>query len=44
MSTDEKIRFGLLALGAVGAVVLAAHVGGHVVKPPFLDEIGGMQG
>lgn len=45
MSIEEKIRLGLLALGTVAAVVVAAHVGGHIaVKPPFLDEIGGNAG
>ncbi len=40
MSTEDKIRLGMLALSAVSAVVLAAHFG-HAVKPPLLDEIGG---
>jgi hypothetical protein len=45
MTIDEKIRLGMLALGAAASVVLAAHFGGHIaVKPPFLDEIGGNQG
>lgn len=45
MSTEEKIRLGILALGTVAAVVVAAHVGGHLaIKPPFLEEIGGAGG
>ncbi|MHB1907913.1 MAG: hypothetical protein ACYCQJ_03455 [Nitrososphaerales archaeon] len=45
MTLDEKIRLGILALSTVTTVVIAAHIGGHViVKPPFLDEIGGGQG
>ena len=41
MSTDEKIRLGMLALSVISAVVVAAHFGHMSVKPPFLDEIGG---
>ncbi len=44
MTTDEKIRLGLLALSAVAAIVVGAHVGHLSVKPPFLDEIGGPGG
>jgi hypothetical protein len=42
MSTDEKIRLGLLALSVVSAVVVAAHFGHLNVRPPLLDEIGGI--
>ena len=42
MNTDEKIRLGILALSTVSAIVVAAHVGHLNVKPPFLDELGGM--
>ena len=41
MSTDEKIRLGILALSVVSAVAVAAHFG-HYVKPPLLEEIGGI--
>lgn len=44
MTLDEKIRLGILALSTVSAVVVAAHTGSVAVKPPFLDEIGGMFG
>jgi len=44
MSTDEKIRLGMLALSVVSAVVVAAHFGHLNVRPPLLDEIGGIQG
>ena len=44
MTTDEKIRLGLLALSAVSAVVVAAHFGHVNVRPPFLDELGGSGG
>jgi hypothetical protein len=44
MTTDEKIRLGLMALSAVSAVVVAAHFGHLAVKLPFLDEIGGGAG
>ncbi len=45
MTLDEKIRLGILALGTISAVIVAAHFG-HVtaVKPPFLDEMGGGPG
>ncbi|MGA2874331.1 MAG: hypothetical protein ABSE82_02220 [Nitrososphaerales archaeon] len=42
MSTDEKIRLGMLALSVVSAVVVAAHFGHLNVRPPLLDEIGGI--
>lgn len=41
MSTDEKIRLGILALSAVSAVVLASHMGHIAVRPPWLDDLGG---
>lgn len=41
MSTDEKIKLGMLALSVVSAVVVAAHFGHFSLKPPLLDEIGG---
>jgi hypothetical protein len=41
MRTDEKIRLGMIALSAVAAVVVAAHVGHVNMRIPFLDEIGG---
>jgi hypothetical protein len=44
MTTDEKIRLGLLALSAVAAVVVGAHVGHLNIHSPFLDEIGGTGG
>lgn len=44
MSTDEKIRLGLLALSAVAAVVVGAHFGHLNLKSPFLDELGGSGG
>ena len=45
MTIDEKVRRGLLALSAVSTVVVAAHVGHFpAVKPPFLDELGGIFG
>lgn len=46
MTTDEKIRFGILALSAVSAVVVAAHAGHFPagIKPPSLDELGGIVG
>lgn len=44
MSTEEKIRLGLMALSVVSAVVVAAHFGHLNVKPPFLEEIGGPGG
>jgi hypothetical protein len=44
MTTDEKIRLGMLALSAVSAVIVAAHVGHLSLRLPFLDEIGGNAG
>lgn len=46
MSIEEKIRLGVLALSAVSAVVVAAHVGHFPagIKPPSLDELGGIVG
>ncbi|MGI0090192.1 MAG: hypothetical protein ACREBS_00640 [Nitrososphaerales archaeon] len=41
MSTDEKIRLGIMALSVVSAVVVAAHFGHLSVKPPLLEELGG---
>jgi hypothetical protein len=41
MSTDEKIRLGMLALTVVSAVAVAAHFGHFNIKPPLLEEIGG---
>ena len=42
LSTDEKIKLGLLAVSVVSAVVVAAHFGHINEKPPLLDEIGGI--
>lgn len=43
MTTDEKIRLGLMALSVVSAVVVAAHFGHAAsVRPPLLEEIGGI--
>ena len=42
MTTDEKIRLGIIALSALAAAVVAVHTGHLNVKPPFLDEIGGV--
>jgi hypothetical protein len=42
MTIDEKIKLGLLALSAVSAVVVAAHLGdSSAVRPPILEMIGG---
>jgi len=42
MSTEDKIRLGMLALTVVSSVVVAAHFGHFAGKPPLLDEIGGI--
>jgi hypothetical protein len=44
MSTEQKVRIGILALGTVLSVVAAAHFGHLAVKIPFLEEIGGAGG
>lgn len=44
MSTEQKVRIGILALGTVLAVVGAAHFGHLAVKIPVLEEIGGVAG
>ena len=44
MTTDEKVRLGILALSALSTAVVAVHTGHLAVKPPFLDELGGILG
>ena len=41
MTSDEKIRIGMIALSVVASAILAVHFGHAQVKPPFLDELGG---
>lgn len=42
MSTEDKIRLGMLALAAISTVVATVHFGHTGFKPPFLDELGGI--
>ncbi|MHB8565853.1 MAG: hypothetical protein ACYC7D_05750 [Nitrososphaerales archaeon] len=42
MSTDDKIRFGMLALTVVSTVAVAIHFGHFGGKLPLLDELGGI--
>ena len=41
MTSDEKIRIGMIALSVVASAILAVHLGQAHIKPPFLDELGG---
>jgi len=43
MSTDEKIRLGILALSVVSSIAVAAHFGHTAeIKLPILEELGGL--